>query len=228
MLVDAPDQNKCFSANFRTLPKDSTGVPHILEHSVLCGSKRFPSKEPFVDLLKGSLKTFLNAMTAADKTMYPVASQSISLAGISTVLPSACSSCRRLLFPCSPSARAQPALGASSLAPLLLSARLSHLSCSLAPLVLSRADKKDFFNLVSVYLDACLNPRILDPEHGPRILKQVPPTPYFLLPTPYSLRPTPYTLHPTSYSLLPASDFLRACAQAGGLALHAQRGRRAH
>ena len=86
MLVDAPDQNKCFSCNFRTLPKDNTGVPHILEHSVLCGSKRFPSKEPFVDLLKGSLKTFLNAMTAPDKTMYPVASQSASR-GSSTSLP---------------------------------------------------------------------------------------------------------------------------------------------
>jgi len=108
MLVDAPDANKVFSANFRTLPKDNTGVPHILEHSVLCGSKRYPSKEPFVDLLKGSLKTFLNAMTAADKTMYPVASQ----------------------------------------------------------------NKQDFFNLVNVYLDACLNPRILDPVQGPRILKQ--------------------------------------------------------
>jgi len=108
MLIDAPDQNKCFSVNFRTLPKDNTGVPHILEHSVLCGSQRYPSKEPFVDLLKGSLKTFLNAMTAADKTMYPVASQ----------------------------------------------------------------NKQDFFNLVNVYLDACLNPRILDAEHGPRILKQ--------------------------------------------------------
>jgi len=108
VLVDAPDQNKCFSCNFRTLPKDNTGVPHILEHSVLCGSARYPSKEPFVDLLKGSLKTFLNAMTAADRTMYPVASQ----------------------------------------------------------------NKQDFFNLVNVYLDACLNPRILDPAHGPRILKQ--------------------------------------------------------
>ena len=108
MLVDAPDQNKVFSANFRTLPKDNSGVPHILEHSVLCGSKRYPSKEPFVDLLKGSLQTFLNAMTAADKTMYPVASQ----------------------------------------------------------------NKQDFFNLVSVYMDACLNPRILDPEQGPQILKQ--------------------------------------------------------
>ena len=108
MLIDAPDENKCFSCNFRTLPKDNTGVPHILEHSVLCGSTRYPSKEPFVDLLKGSLKTFLNAMTAADKTMYPVASQ----------------------------------------------------------------NKQDFFNLVNVYMDACLNPRILDPEHGPRILKQ--------------------------------------------------------
>ena len=108
MLVDAPDANKVFSANFRTLPKDSTGVPHILEHSVLCGSKRYPSKEPFVDLLKGSLKTFLNAMTGADRTMYPVASQ----------------------------------------------------------------NKQDFFNLVNVYLDACLNPRILEPEHGARILEQ--------------------------------------------------------
>ena len=69
------DENKVFSANFKTLPTDDTGVPHILEHSVLCGSRKYPLKEPFVELLKGSLKTFLNAMTAADKTMYPVASQ---------------------------------------------------------------------------------------------------------------------------------------------------------
>ena len=108
LSVDADDENKVFSANFRTLPKDDSGVPHILEHSVLCGSKRYPVKEPFVEMLKGSLKTFLNAMTAADKTMYPVASQ----------------------------------------------------------------NKQDFFNLVSVYMDACLNPRILDPEQGPQILKQ--------------------------------------------------------
>ena len=108
LSVDADDENKVFSCNFRTLPKDDTGVPHILEHSVLCGSRRFPVKEPFVEMLKGSLKTFLNAMTAPDKTLYPVASQ----------------------------------------------------------------NKQDFFNLASVYLDACLFPRILDPVQGPQILKQ--------------------------------------------------------
>jgi len=74
LSIDADDENKVFSCNFRTLPKDDTGVPHILEHSVLCGSRKYPLKEPFVELLKGSLKTFLNAMTAPDKTMYPVAS----------------------------------------------------------------------------------------------------------------------------------------------------------
>jgi len=108
LSVDANDDNKVFSCNFRTLPKDDTGVPHILEHSVLCGSRRYPVKEPFVEMLKGSLKTFLNAMTAPDKTMYPVASE----------------------------------------------------------------NKQDFYNLVSVYLDACLHPRVLDPIHGPQILKQ--------------------------------------------------------
>eukprot|EP00325_Prymnesiales_sp_UTEX-LB-985_P015269 CAMPEP_0174760896 /NCGR_PEP_ID=MMETSP1094-20130205/108996_1 /TAXON_ID=156173 /ORGANISM="Chrysochromulina brevifilum, Strain UTEX LB 985" /LENGTH=1149 /DNA_ID=CAMNT_0015966839 /DNA_START=20 /DNA_END=3471 /DNA_ORIENTATION=+ len=108
--IDAPvgDTNKVFSCNFRTLPKDDTGVPHILEHSVLCGSRRFPLKEPFVEMLKGSLKTFLNAMTGADMTMYPVASQ----------------------------------------------------------------NKQDFYNLVSVYMDACLFPRVLDPTVGPRLLQQ--------------------------------------------------------
>ena len=69
------DDNKLFSIAFRTPPEDSTGIPHILEHSVLCGSRKFPMKEPFVELLKGSLNTFLNAMTFPDKTMYPVASR---------------------------------------------------------------------------------------------------------------------------------------------------------
>jgi Zn-dependent M16 (insulinase) family peptidase len=69
------DDNKVFGIGFRTPPEDSTGVPHILEHSVLCGSRKFPSKEPFVELLKGSLNTFLNAMTFSDKTIYPVASR---------------------------------------------------------------------------------------------------------------------------------------------------------
>ncbi|MBN1626139.1 MAG: insulinase family protein, partial [Deltaproteobacteria bacterium] len=69
------DENKVFGITFRTPPSDSTGVPHILEHSVLCGSRKYPVKEPFVELLKGSLHTFLNAMTYPDKTCYPVASQ---------------------------------------------------------------------------------------------------------------------------------------------------------
>ena len=69
------DDNKVFSIGFRTPPKNSTGVAHILEHSVLCGSRKFDMKEPFVELLKGSLNTFLNAMTYPDKTVYPVASR---------------------------------------------------------------------------------------------------------------------------------------------------------
>ena len=72
--MENKDENKVFSIGFRTPPEDSTGVPHILEHSVLCGSKNFPVKDPFVELVKGSLNTFLNAMTYPDKTVYPVAS----------------------------------------------------------------------------------------------------------------------------------------------------------
>lgn len=71
------DENKVFSVNFRTTPKDSTGVAHILEHSVLSGSQKYPVKEPFVELLKGSLATFVNAFTYPDKTCYPVASQNV-------------------------------------------------------------------------------------------------------------------------------------------------------
>jgi Zn-dependent M16 (insulinase) family peptidase len=71
------DENKVFGIAFRTPPSDSTGVAHILEHSVLCGSRKYPVREPFVELLKGSLKTFLNAMTYPDKTCYPVASQNV-------------------------------------------------------------------------------------------------------------------------------------------------------
>ncbi|MDO5336542.1 MAG: insulinase family protein [Eubacteriales bacterium] len=74
MLVENDDENKVFSIAFRTPPKNSTGVAHILEHSVLCGSREFPLKDPFVELIKGSLNTFLNAMTYPDKTCYPVAS----------------------------------------------------------------------------------------------------------------------------------------------------------
>ena len=71
------DANKVFGVSFRTPPADSTGVAHILEHSVLCGSKKYPVKEPFVELLKGSLQTFLNAFTYPDKTCYPVASANV-------------------------------------------------------------------------------------------------------------------------------------------------------
>ncbi len=74
MLIENEDDNKVFNIAFRTTPTDSTGVPHIIEHSVLCGSKEYPSKDPFVELVKGSMNTFLNAMTYPDKTMYPVAS----------------------------------------------------------------------------------------------------------------------------------------------------------
>lgn len=73
-LLSNDDENKVFCIGFRTPPSDSTGVAHILEHSVLCGSEKFPVKDPFVELVKGSLNTFLNAMTYPDKTVYPVAS----------------------------------------------------------------------------------------------------------------------------------------------------------
>ena len=74
-FLDREDENKTFSITFKTIPEDSTGVFHIIEHSVLCGSEKYPVKEPFVELLKGSLNTFLNAMTFPDKTMYPVSSR---------------------------------------------------------------------------------------------------------------------------------------------------------
>jgi len=73
--LENDDDNNVFSISFKTPPQDNTGIPHILEHSVLCGSRKFPTKEPFVELAKGSLNTFLNAMTFSDKTMYPIASK---------------------------------------------------------------------------------------------------------------------------------------------------------
>lgn len=73
-LLSNDDENKVFYIGFRTPPEDSTGVAHILEHSVLEGSRDFPVKDPFIELAKGSLNTFLNAMTYPDKTVYPVAS----------------------------------------------------------------------------------------------------------------------------------------------------------
>ena len=75
LYVGNNDDNKVFSISFRTPPNDDSGVAHILEHSVLCGSRKYRLKEPFVELVKGSLNTFLNAMTYPDKTMYPVASR---------------------------------------------------------------------------------------------------------------------------------------------------------
>ena len=74
LYLACEDENKAFSIAFKTPPTDDTGVFHILEHSVLCGSAKFPMKEPFVDLIKSSMQTFLNAMTYPDKTVYPVAS----------------------------------------------------------------------------------------------------------------------------------------------------------
>ena len=75
LFLENDDDNKVFSITFRTPPGNDRGVAHILEHSVLCGSKKYPVKEPFVELMKSSLQTFLNAMTFPDKTMYPVASR---------------------------------------------------------------------------------------------------------------------------------------------------------
>ena len=74
-FLEREEENKSFLISFETPPTDSTGVFHIIEHSVLNGSEKYPVKEPFVELLKGSLNTFLNAMTYPDKTVYPVASR---------------------------------------------------------------------------------------------------------------------------------------------------------
>lgn len=74
VLIENDDDNKTFGIGFKTPPEDSTGVAHILEHSVLCGSEKYPIKDPFVELIKGSLNTFINAMTYPDRTIYPVSS----------------------------------------------------------------------------------------------------------------------------------------------------------
>ena len=72
VLLANDDDNKVFNIGFRTPVNNDTGVPHIIEHTVLCGSKKYPVKDPFMELVKGSLNTFLNAMTYPDKTIYPV------------------------------------------------------------------------------------------------------------------------------------------------------------
>ena len=77
LSLENDDENKVFGITFRTPPPDSTGLPHIMEHSVLCGSRKYPVKEPFIELAKGSLNTFINAFTFNDKTSYPVASQNV-------------------------------------------------------------------------------------------------------------------------------------------------------
>jgi len=77
LSITTEDTNKVFGITFRTTPTDSTGLPHILEHSVLSGSEKYPLKDPFIELARGSLNTFLNAMTYPDKTCYPVASQNL-------------------------------------------------------------------------------------------------------------------------------------------------------
>lgn len=78
LSLESDDENKCFGVAFRTPPGDSTGIAHILEHSVLCGSRKYPVKKPFFELVKSSVKTFLNAMTYPDKTVYPVASTNLA------------------------------------------------------------------------------------------------------------------------------------------------------
>jgi presequence protease len=78
LSVENDDENKCFNVAFSTPPPDSTGLPHIMEHSVLCGSRKYQAKDPFIELIKGSLQTFINAFTAPDKTMYPLASQNLA------------------------------------------------------------------------------------------------------------------------------------------------------
>ena len=75
LWLDRDDDNMTFAIAFRTVPEDDTGVAHILEHSVLCGSRKYPVKEPFVELLKSSFATFINAWTASDHTAYPVCSR---------------------------------------------------------------------------------------------------------------------------------------------------------
>ena len=74
VVISNDDNNKVFSIGFKTPPFNDTGMQHIIEHSTLCGSRKYPVKDPFVELCKGSLNTFLNAMTYPDKTVYPVAS----------------------------------------------------------------------------------------------------------------------------------------------------------
>ena len=75
LYLDRQDENKTFAIAFKTIPKDDTGVFHIMEHSVLCGSRKFPVKDPFTELIKGSITTYLNAFTSGDKTVYPVSSK---------------------------------------------------------------------------------------------------------------------------------------------------------
>ncbi|MCB9456977.1 MAG: insulinase family protein [Anaerolineaceae bacterium] len=77
LSMENDDDNKTFGITFKTPPPDSTGLPHILEHSVLCGSRKYPVKEPLIELVKGSLQTFINAMTMPDRTMYPIASTNL-------------------------------------------------------------------------------------------------------------------------------------------------------
>ena len=75
IYLDREDENKTFAVGFSTPPEDDTGVFHIIEHSVLCGSQKYPLNDPFAELLKGSLNTFLNAITYEDRTIYPVSSR---------------------------------------------------------------------------------------------------------------------------------------------------------
>ena len=85
LFLDRADENTTFSIGFKTTPTDDTGVFHIIEHSVLCGSKKFPVKDPLTELFKGSVSTYLNALTSGDKTLYPVSSKNAKAFYICTV-----------------------------------------------------------------------------------------------------------------------------------------------
>ena len=97
LYLACDDENKAFAIGFKTPPADSTGVFHILEHSVLCGSAKFPVKEPFVDLIKSSMQTFLNAMTYPDKTIYPVATTKMCIRD--SLQPYERESCPSIIWP---------------------------------------------------------------------------------------------------------------------------------
>ena len=149
------DENKTFGAVFRTPVDNSKGIPHILEHSVLCGPKKYPIKEPFVELMKGSLNTFLNAFTYPDRTCYPVASTNLQVAS------AADDACRCLhVKRCRSHAHEAQSdctgrTPGCSVSGGTVAMAVAHSECVI----------QDYYNLVDVYLDAVLYPNcVQDPK----------------------------------------------------------------